>query len=154
MFKNWLKCQNKTEHVSIETSGLIIAPWQPWIVNGIVIKNQKHLLQSLQLTHNVLIYLNILTNFKHNKPKKNWMEGIKKAMQERNLNEGQWEDRKQWSLGVGQRRKSFETDIHTFFLIIFLKLSVNMMAYPRLKHAIRLHKTEFCCVYTEIYFVY
>jgi len=38
------------------------------------------------------------------RPKKNWMEGIRKAMKERNLNEGQWEDRKQWSLGVGQRR--------------------------------------------------
>ena len=36
------------------------------------------------------------------RPKKNWM-----AMNERNLNEGQWEDRKQWSLGVGQRRKTF-----------------------------------------------
>ena len=35
------------------------------------------------------------------------MERIKKAMNERNLNEGQWEDRKQWSLGVGQRRKTF-----------------------------------------------
>jgi len=23
------------------------------------------------------------------------------------LNEGQWEDRKQWNLGVGQRRKTF-----------------------------------------------
>ena len=31
----------------------------------------------------------------------------KKTMNERNLNEGQWEDRKQWSLGVGQRRKTF-----------------------------------------------
>ena len=41
------------------------------------------------------------------RPKKNWMDGIKKAMNERNLNEGQWEDRKQWSLGVGQRRKTF-----------------------------------------------
>jgi hypothetical protein len=39
--------------------------------------------------------------------KKNTMEGIKKSMSERNLNEGQWEDRKQWSLGVGQRRKTF-----------------------------------------------
>ena len=39
--------------------------------------------------------------------KKNWMEGIRKAMNERNLNEGQWEDRKQWSLGVEQRRKTF-----------------------------------------------
>jgi len=41
------------------------------------------------------------------KPKKNWMEGIKKDINKRNLNEGQWEDRKQWSLGVGQRRKTF-----------------------------------------------
>ena len=39
--------------------------------------------------------------------KKNWMKGISRAMNERNLNEGQWEDRKQWSLGVGQRRKTF-----------------------------------------------
>ena len=39
--------------------------------------------------------------------KENWMEGLRKAMNERNLNEGQWEDRKQWSLGVGQRRKTF-----------------------------------------------
>ena len=39
--------------------------------------------------------------------KKKWMEGIRKVMNERNLNEGQWEDRKQWSLGVGQRRKTF-----------------------------------------------
>ena len=41
------------------------------------------------------------------KTEKNWMEGIKKAMNERNLNEGQWKNRKQWSLGVGQRRKTF-----------------------------------------------
>ena len=39
------------------------------------------------------------------KAEKNWMIGIRKAMKERNLKEGQWEDRKQWSLGVGQRRK-------------------------------------------------
>jgi hypothetical protein len=41
------------------------------------------------------------------RPRKYWMEGIRKAMNERNLNEGQWEDRKQWILGVGQRRKAF-----------------------------------------------
>ena len=41
------------------------------------------------------------------RPKKNWMEGTRKAMNERNLTESQWEDRKQWSLGVGQRRKTF-----------------------------------------------
>jgi hypothetical protein len=39
--------------------------------------------------------------------KKNWVEGLKKAMNERNLNEGKWEHRKQWSLGIGQRRKTF-----------------------------------------------
>jgi hypothetical protein len=33
------------------------------------------------------------------RPKKNWIEGIRKAMNERNLNKGQWEDTKQWSLG-------------------------------------------------------
>ena len=53
------------------------------------------------------------------RPKKNWMEGIRKAMNERNLNEGQWEDRKQWSLSVGQRRKRFETNITYKLLNIF-----------------------------------
>jgi len=47
------------------------------------------------------------------RPKKNWMEGIRKAMNERNLNEGQWEDRKQRSLGVGQRRTTF-SNRHTY----------------------------------------
>ena len=40
-------------------------------------------------------------------PKKNWMEGIRKTMNERTLNEDHSEDRKQWSLGVEQRRKTF-----------------------------------------------
>ena len=35
------------------------------------------------------------------------LDGKHKAMNERNLSEGQWEDRKQCSLGVGQRRKAF-----------------------------------------------
>jgi len=39
--------------------------------------------------------------------KKNWMEGTRNAVKERNLNEGQWEDKKQWSLDVGQRRTTF-----------------------------------------------
>jgi len=39
--------------------------------------------------------------------KKNWMEGIRKVTNEIKLNKGQWEDRKQWSVGVGQRRKTF-----------------------------------------------
>jgi hypothetical protein len=39
------------------------------------------------------------------KTEENGMKVIREAMNERNLNEGQWEDRNQWSLGVGQRRK-------------------------------------------------
>ena len=31
----------------------------------------------------------------------------KEGLHERTLKEGQWEDRKQWSLGVRQRRKTF-----------------------------------------------
>jgi hypothetical protein len=41
------------------------------------------------------------------KTEKNWIDGIKKAMNGRNLKEGQWEDGEQWSLGVGQRRETF-----------------------------------------------
>ena len=51
------------------------------------------------------------------RPKKTWMEGIRKTMNGRNLNEGQWEDRKRWSLGVGQSRTTFlnrHTYIHTY----------------------------------------
>jgi len=48
------------------------------------------------------------------RPKKNWMEGIKKVMNERNLNECQWEDWKHWSLGVGQRRKRVLKPIYTY----------------------------------------
>jgi hypothetical protein len=48
------------------------------------------------------------------RPKKNWMERVRKAVSERNLNEYQWEDRKQWSLGVGQRKKNSETDIYIY----------------------------------------
>ena len=65
------------------------------------------------------------------RPKKNWMEGIRKAMNERNLNEGQWEDRKRWSLCVGQRRTTFwnrhtyiHTYTHTYIHTLALRLAV------------------------------
>jgi hypothetical protein len=61
------------------------------------------------------------------RPKKNWMEGIKKAMNERNLNEGQLEDRKQWSLGVGQLGKRFETDIYIYIYITLTSLLLMMI---------------------------
>jgi len=53
------------------------------------------------------IEVDAITKESTRKTEKNWMDGIKKTMNERNLNEGQWEDGKQWSLGVGQRRKHF-----------------------------------------------
>jgi hypothetical protein len=53
--------------------------------------------------------------------KETWMEYIRKAINERNLNESQWEGRKQWSLGVRQRRKSFETNIYNSITCNFLK---------------------------------
>jgi len=51
--------------------------------------------------------IEVYAETKESTRKKNWVQGIRKAMNERNLNEGQWEDRKQWSLGVGQRRKTY-----------------------------------------------
>ena len=53
------------------------------------------------------IEVDAITKESTRKTEKNWMHGIEKTMNERNLNEGQWEDGKQWSLGVGQRRKHF-----------------------------------------------
>jgi hypothetical protein len=41
------------------------------------------------------------------KTEENWMEGIRKAVNEKNINKNQWEDRKQWSLGVSRCRKKF-----------------------------------------------
>lgn len=44
---------------------------------------------------------------KRGRPKKTWKEGISKAMSARELTEGQWNDRRTWKLGIGQRRKTF-----------------------------------------------
>jgi len=54
-----------------------------------------------------IIEVDAETKVSTRKTEENWMEGIRKAMNERNLNEVQWEDWKQWSLGVGQRRTTF-----------------------------------------------
>jgi len=50
-------------------------------------------------------------------------------MNERNLNEGQWEDRKQWSLGVEQR---FETDIHTYIYCLHVLSFIYLRMFKRL----------------------
>ncbi|XP_044760773.1 uncharacterized protein LOC123318222 [Coccinella septempunctata] len=41
---------------------------------------------------------------KRGRPKVTWMSGIQKAMSERNLRPGEWEDRRGWRLGTGRRR--------------------------------------------------
>jgi hypothetical protein len=52
-------------------------------------------------------------------------------MNERNLNKGQWEDRKRWSLGVEQRRKSFETNIY-IYIYIFIYLFIYLFIYIKM----------------------
>ena len=70
------------------------------------------------------------------RPKKNWMEGIRKAMNEINLNEGQWEEGKQWSLGVGQRTRMFRNRcIHTYNTRISKKKIYNVPPSPLLLSA-------------------
>lgn len=41
---------------------------------------------------------------KRGRPKTTWIAGINRAMSERNLLPGDWEDRKRWKLGTGRRR--------------------------------------------------
>jgi hypothetical protein len=60
------------------------------------------------------------------RPKKSWIEDIRKAMNERNLNEAQWEDRKLWSQGVGLRRKCFETNIY-IYIYIYIYICICML---------------------------
>jgi hypothetical protein len=54
-------------------------------------------------------------------------------MNERNLNEGQWEDRKRWSLGVGQCRKTFWNRLIDWliylFIYLFICLSICLFIY-------------------------
>jgi hypothetical protein len=60
-----------------------------------------------KITHNSSKELDAETRESTRKTEEKLDGRHKKTMNERNLNEGQWEDRKQWSLGVGQRRKTF-----------------------------------------------
>ena len=81
--------------------------------------------------------------------KKNWMEGIRKAMNERILNEGQWEDRKQWSLGVGQRRKTFWNRYIDRLTISFSTTCFG--AYCTINTCISLYMCIFWCTEDIIY---
>ncbi|KAG8309784.1 hypothetical protein J6590_076967 [Homalodisca vitripennis] len=40
---------------------------------------------------------------KWGRPRETWKQGISKAMSERNLGPGDWNDRKEWKLGIGRR---------------------------------------------------
>ena len=76
---------------------------------------------------------------------------------ERNLNEAQWEDRKQWSLGVGQRRKTFSNIyiLTTYtpnitILFFFVEMSHNFRVYmnPWSRTAALRIVSLVCCVDT------
>jgi hypothetical protein len=53
-------------------------------------------------------------------------EGIRKAMNERNLKEGQWEDRKQWSLGVGQQKNVLKPIY--IYIYIYIRVYIGQTA--------------------------
>ncbi|XP_030746574.1 uncharacterized protein LOC115875294 [Sitophilus oryzae] len=44
---------------------------------------------------------------KRERPKTNWMEGVKKAISSRDLRDGDWIERNQWRLSIAQRRRTF-----------------------------------------------
>ena len=79
------------------------------------------------------------------------MEGIRKAMNERNLNEGQWEDRKQWSLGVGQCRTMFwnqHTYIHTY-IHTFIKCDAFCLSPANWYWCCLSHPFSYCHLHTS-----
>ena len=49
---------------------------------------------------------------------KNWMEGIRKAMNERNLNEGQWEVGSNGVLVSDNVEKRSETEIYIYVYVL------------------------------------
>jgi len=76
--------------------------------------------------------------------KKNWMERIRKAMNERNLNEGQWEDRKQWSLGVGQRTKKFWNWYIYVYIYIYIYIQRRLPPSQYSIYATKCYPTVLC----------
>lgn len=53
---------------------------------------------------------------KRGRPKKNWLEGIRKSVSAKKLTDDQWNYRSIWKLGIGQRRKTFQTDIYIIYV--------------------------------------
>ena len=41
------------------------------------------------------------------RPKKTWIEGVRRLMSDRGLNDENCNGRQQWKLGIGQRRRTF-----------------------------------------------
>ena len=82
------------------------------------------------------------------------MEGIMKAMNERNLNEGQWEDRKQWSLVVGQRRKTFRNPyIYIHPAIDFLHIKPKTYIKSSVPQHVRVYVGRACFITKYIYWI-
>jgi hypothetical protein len=60
------------------------------------------------------------------------MEGVRKAMNERNLQEGQWEGRRQWGLGVGQRGGTFWN--RPIYMCVFFQIQMYQIVPLLVKH--------------------
>jgi len=74
-------------------------------------------------------------------------------MNEWNLNEGQWEDRKQWSLGVGQRRTTFwnrYTYIHTYINIDNSLQTINRLVFKWTRIMFSVRQGMNCYVFIDI----
>jgi hypothetical protein len=44
---------------------------------------------------------------KRDRPRRTWKDGIYRAMSERGLGMGEWNNRRQWNMEVGRRRQTF-----------------------------------------------
>jgi hypothetical protein len=67
-------------------------------------------------------------------------------MNERNLNEGQWEDSKLWILGVGQRRKMFwNRDIYIYiYIYIYAYKQIHTYTHTYTHTYIHTHVRQAC----------
>jgi hypothetical protein len=68
------------------------------------------------------------------RPKKNWMEDIRKAMNKRNLNEGKWEDRNQWSLGVGT---TYKKGLKPIYIYIYIYIYIHKTVFLQMNSWVR-----------------
>jgi hypothetical protein len=55
----------------------------------------------------IMIYWKPEGRKQQSRPRRTWIDGIYTAMDERDLRMGEWNNRKQWNMKVGRRRRTF-----------------------------------------------